>query len=187
VHCLQQQHENFERLRHFHNAFERIPGLGCDKCVTLLYTLSFHGCHKLVKVVLKEQISVNAQGGPFGNALQAASAEGNKEVVGMLLEKGADVNAPGGLYGNALQAASARGNKEVVGMLLEKGADVNAQGGLCGNALQAAESKDEIDLNRNRSVYRPPSTYHHRSKFVIIITTFAVFFHSVKNRGLERY
>ena len=92
-------------MRYLHNAFERIPGLGCDKSVTLLYTLSFHGCHELVKVILfEEQADVNAQGGPYGNALQAASAKGKEEVVRMLLEKEADVNAQGGLYGNAAKS-----------------------------------------------------------------------------------
>lgn len=50
LHYLQ-NYEGFERLRQFHNSFERIPGLGCGKGVTPLYMLSFHGCHELVKVV----------------------------------------------------------------------------------------------------------------------------------------
>jgi hypothetical protein len=107
VHCLQQQHEHFERLRHFHNAFERIPGLGCDKGATPLYRVSFYGCHELVKVVLfEEQADINAQGGPYGNALQAASADRKKEDVRILLENGADVNAQGGFCGNALREES---------------------------------------------------------------------------------
>jgi ankyrin repeat protein len=69
----------------------------------------------------------NAQGGRFGNALQAASARGHDVVVQMLLDKGADPNAQGGRFGNALQAASARGHDVVVQMLLNKGADPNAQ------------------------------------------------------------
>jgi ankyrin repeat protein len=127
-------------------------------------------------MLLEKGADVNAQGGYYGNALQAASAEGKKEVVGMLLEKGADVNARGGLYGNALQAAFSEREEEIIGMLLEKGADVNALGGAYSNALQAAESRDESDLNRNSAVYHPPSTYHQTSKFVIIISALAVFF-----------
>ena len=84
---------------------------------------------------------INAQGGEYGNALQAASSRGHDQVVQMLLDKGADVNAQGGYYGNALQAASSRGHDQVMQMLLDKGADVNAQGGYYGNALQAASSR----------------------------------------------
>lgn len=51
---------------------------------------------------------VNAQGGQFGNALQAASYWSYRNVVQMLLDRGADVNAQGGECGNTLQAACAR-------------------------------------------------------------------------------
>ncbi|KAI6787797.1 hypothetical protein KC320_g9202, partial [Hortaea werneckii] len=47
---------------------------------------------------------VNAQGGEYGNALQAALEWGFRETVQLLLDKGAEVNAEGGWYGNALQA-----------------------------------------------------------------------------------
>ncbi|EWZ78701.1 hypothetical protein FOWG_17079 [Fusarium oxysporum f. sp. lycopersici MN25] len=85
--------------------------------------------------LITEGADVNAQGGEYGNALQAASS---KEVVQLLLDKGADVNAWGREYGNALQAALIEGHREVVQLLLDKGADVNMQGGKYGNALQAA-------------------------------------------------
>jgi ankyrin repeat protein len=65
---------------------------------------------------------VNAVGGTFGNALQAASTMGKEVVVRLLLEKGADVNAVGGIFGNALQTASKYGHKAVVRLLLENGA-----------------------------------------------------------------
>jgi ankyrin repeat protein len=60
-------------------------------------------------VLLERGADVNAQGGQYGNALQAASDSGHEEIVQVLLERGADVNAQGGLYGNALQAASHSG------------------------------------------------------------------------------
>jgi len=105
-----------------------------------LYYASFAGLIRSVEFVLDKGADVNAQGGYYGNALQAASAKGHDQVVQMLLAKGADVNAQGGSYGNALQAASAGGHDQVVQMLLAKGADVNAQGGFYGNALQAASA-----------------------------------------------
>ncbi len=92
---------------------------------------------------------VNAQGGFYGNALQAASREGHEKTVELLLDKGADVNAQDGDYGNALQAASHKGNEKVVQLLLDKGADINIQGGYYGNVLEAASiggNKEVIQL-----------------------------------------
>jgi hypothetical protein len=137
--CLQQPHLEFERLRRFHNAFEKFPSMGCDRGVRLLYMLSLRGYHKLVKVVLlKKEVDVNAQGGAYGNPLQAASWNGNKQIVVMLLENGADVNTQGGLFDNALQRALVEGNKEIVTMLLENGAD--------GNTLQAASVEGDKEI-----------------------------------------
>ncbi|KAJ3898534.1 ankyrin repeat-containing domain protein [Lentinula edodes] len=84
---------------------------------------------------------VDAKGGHFGNALQAASSEGHESIVKLLLEHDANVNAQGGHFGNALQAASSKGHESIVKLLLENNADVHAQGGYSGNALQAASSK----------------------------------------------
>ncbi|KAH6661738.1 ankyrin repeat-containing domain protein [Halenospora varia] len=93
----------------------------------------------LAQLLLEKGADVNAQGGEYGNALQAASIEdyeatciqaasagGHEAIVALLLEKEANVNAQGGEYGNALQAASARGHEANVILLLEKGADINA-------------------------------------------------------------
>ena len=105
-----------------------------------LYYAALLGLGIVARMLLDKGADVNAQGRYYGNALQAASAQGHEQVVKMLLDKGADVNAQGGHYGNALQAASARGHEQVVKMLLNKGADVNAQGGGYSNALQAASA-----------------------------------------------
>ena len=105
---------------------------------TSLGIASLLGLRYVVETFLNERADVNAQGGEYGNALQAASKGGHDQVVQMLLAEGADVNAQGGVYGNALQAASGGGHDQVVQMLLAKGADVNAQGEFYSNALQAA-------------------------------------------------
>jgi ankyrin repeat domain-containing protein 50 len=81
---------------------------------------------------------VNAQGGQYGTALQAASSQGHESIVQKLLDNGAEVNAQGGDYGTALQAASYKGHESIVQKLLDNGAEVNAQGGHYGTALQAA-------------------------------------------------
>jgi hypothetical protein len=103
-----------------------------------LYYAAMLGFSTITRLLLDKGADVNAQGGYYGNALQAASLRGHEQVVKTLLDKGADVNAQGAYYGNALQAASAGGHEQVVKTLLDKGADVNAQGGGYGNALQAA-------------------------------------------------
>ncbi|KAF8242778.1 ankyrin, partial [Wilcoxina mikolae CBS 423.85] len=84
---------------------------------------------------------VNAQGGYYGNALQAAADNGHDTIIHLLLTAGADVNAQGGHYGNALQAAADNGHDTIIRLLLTEGADVNAQGGYYGNALQDAVHK----------------------------------------------
>ena len=73
-------------------------------------------------MLIEQGVNVNAQGGYYGNALQAASLRGHEKVVTMLIEQRADVNAQGGYYGNALQAASWGGHEKVVTMLSKKGA-----------------------------------------------------------------
>ena len=50
----------------------------------------------MVELLLSKGADVNAQGGEYGNALQAASDGGHEKVVELLLSKGADVNAQGG-------------------------------------------------------------------------------------------
>jgi len=65
-------------------------------------------------MLLDNGADINAQGGQYGNALQAASEGGHAAVVQMLLNNGADINAQGGQYGNALQAASEGGHAAVV-------------------------------------------------------------------------
>ncbi|KAF1820768.1 ankyrin, partial [Dissoconium aciculare CBS 342.82] len=111
-----------------------------DDKASSLYYASFIGRVGVVQLLLEAKADVNAQGGRYGTALQAASLRGYDKVVRLLLEAEADVNAQGGDYGNALQAASLRGYDKVVRLLLEAEADVNAQGGDYGTALYAASS-----------------------------------------------
>jgi hypothetical protein len=111
-----------------------------ERVASPLYYASLTGLIESVRLLLERGADVNAQGGSYGNALQAASAEGHGQIFQQLLKQGADVNAQGGYYGNALQAASARGHDQIFQQLLERGADINAQGGSYGNALQAASA-----------------------------------------------
>jgi hypothetical protein len=87
-----------------------------------LYYASLEGLPSAVATLLEKGAEINAQGGDYGNALQAACYGGHENVAAMLLEKGAEINAQGGIYGNALQAACDGGYEKVAAMLLEKGA-----------------------------------------------------------------
>ena len=58
----------------------------------------------MVQLLLDKDADVNAEGGEYGSALQAALSKDYGDVVQQQLDKGADVNAQGGEYGCALQA-----------------------------------------------------------------------------------
>ena len=53
------------------------------------------GCEKIVQLLLDKGADINAQGGHYGNALQAASTGAHEKIVQLLLDNGADVNAQG--------------------------------------------------------------------------------------------
>jgi ankyrin repeat protein len=88
--------------------------------------------------LLEKGAEVNAQGGRYGNALQAASSRGHVEIVQRLLEKGAEVNAQGGRYANALQAASAEGHVDVV-QVLQKYVSANQKSTACDSLTSGVE------------------------------------------------
>ncbi|KAG9699739.1 serine carboxypeptidase, partial [Aureobasidium melanogenum] len=124
---------------------------------TPLHRYSHAGHNGIVQKLLQKGAEVNARGGNYGTALQAASTQGHDKIVQMLLEHDADVNAQGGYYDTALQAASAWGRDEIVQMLLEHDANVNAHGGYFGTALQAASANGhdkvvQMLLERNADV-----------------------------------
>ncbi|KAL6832831.1 ankyrin repeat-containing domain protein [Trichoderma camerunense] len=72
-------------------------------------------------------IDVNAQGGFFGTALQAAAYHGRNLLVKLLLDKGANINVRGGNYQSALNAAVVRGCWDLVEILLKAGAIPDCQ------------------------------------------------------------
>lgn len=113
-------------------------GRGLESIATPLYYAALLGSSTITRLLLGQRADVNAQGGNYGNALQAASAKGHKAVVKLLIEAGADVNASGGQFGNALQAASAEGYEQIASILLDAHAMMHMQGGLFSNALHAA-------------------------------------------------
>jgi hypothetical protein len=64
-----------------------------SKGQTLLYLAAEKGHYITAKLLIDKGAEVNAQGGDYGNALQAASAPGHEAIVKLLLDKDAEVNA----------------------------------------------------------------------------------------------
>ena len=91
----------------------------------------------MIDLLIDKGANVNAQGGCYGNALQAATLDGGGTAE-LLLRRGANVNAQGGYYGTALQAAACNIKARLVRLFLKNGADPNIQGGYYGSVLQAA-------------------------------------------------
>ncbi|KAI0165308.1 hypothetical protein GGR52DRAFT_558281 [Hypoxylon sp. FL1284] len=103
-----------------------------------LYKAAFGNDIKQLKDLINKNADVNAQGGQYGNALQAASYEGHLEIVKFLVEKGADVNAQGGEYGNALCAASIATRVQTMIYLLKHKAQPGLRDSLKRTALHHA-------------------------------------------------
>ncbi|KAJ4857382.1 ankyrin repeats (many copies) domain-containing protein [Trichoderma breve] len=90
-------------------------------------TFTKMGIHaNAVKMLLDEcpHIDVNARGGIFGTALQAAAYSGQTASIQLLLDHGADISPNGvcGRYRTALNAAVIRAHWDIVKILLQAGA-----------------------------------------------------------------
>ena len=106
-----------------------------------LHCASFEGFLNIVKILLCNDKSDNANTEYLGVALCLASIQGHRDIVQLLLENSADVNIATERVGTALQAASIGGHKETVQLLLENGADVNITSEGLGTALRAASER----------------------------------------------
>ncbi|RYC82126.1 hypothetical protein BFJ63_vAg14987 [Fusarium oxysporum f. sp. narcissi] len=87
---------NFQRWTHLYqadNPWDKNPG---PPRSTKLYYACVCKLATAARDLVLEGADVNAQGGFYGNALQAASLNGRLEVVQLLLNNGADVNTQGG-------------------------------------------------------------------------------------------
>jgi hypothetical protein len=71
-----------------------------------LYYAALLGLSTVTKLLLDTGADVNAQGGEYGNALQAASAEGHEQVVKTLLDAGAHQHQEGNTVSGSEQHRS---------------------------------------------------------------------------------
>lgn len=96
---------------------------------------------KTTALRLRRSTEVNAIGGKYGYALQAASFTSLPSIIQLLLAHDADPNLQGGHYTTALCAAAASRRSsapEVTKLLLNGGAKVNMRGSAWGTPLQTA-------------------------------------------------
>ena len=96
---------------------------------------------------LLEIANVNARGGKYDSAIQAAASQANAyECVKLLIEHGADLLRTGGEYGSVMQAAAVGGNADSWNLLVDHGADMFAVGGKYGTAFQASALKGRDNM-----------------------------------------
>ena len=111
---------------------------------------AFQGNRDGVIEALKHGAQLNAVGGIYGTALQAACYAGKTEIVDELLTReGIDVNVQGGLFGTPLRAASFSGHAAIVSRLLDNKdsrAMPNITDSVRGSALGAALVADATDV-----------------------------------------
>ncbi|KAH8825941.1 hypothetical protein DL96DRAFT_1610297 [Flagelloscypha sp. PMI_526] len=104
-----------------------------------LQLAAYHKDQALVELLIQgNHVDIDAVGGDYGTALQAAAARGSNEIVAYLLSKSADPNIIGGDYGTALCAACAHGHLDIVETLLRDRRIKRREGSKFGGPLHVA-------------------------------------------------
>ncbi|KAJ7159092.1 ankyrin repeat-containing domain protein [Mycena crocata] len=90
---------------------------------TALCSAAHRGHDSIVQLLIQQGADVNAEGGIWGNSLNAASHCGNYESARLLIQNGADINSKRGP--TALRLASSMGHENIVRLLMEHGAGLD--------------------------------------------------------------
>jgi ankyrin repeat protein len=123
-------------------------------CLPLM-AAAWQGKVSMIQLLLGHGAEINAVGGKYGTALQAAADGNHKSAVELLLQAGADPSIEAGLHGSAIQAlvggsaiqtlrgsdiqvSVRRGEEKMLTLLLDHNAPVNTSCGECGCPLAAA-------------------------------------------------
>jgi hypothetical protein len=149
-------------------AVEKLLKAGADPSVTddggdlgsPLHVAAFRGFDTVIRLLLEiGDVDVDHRAGPFGTALQAASALRQATTIKLLLGEGADPNIVGGCLGTAAQAAFAHPmhgstDKEIDNLLFSKGQLVDGPG-FWKTAYERAILHDWGRLDESRLVTTP--------------------------------
>ena len=119
---------------------------GFKRLASPLYYTALTGLVISLSQLLQKGANVNAQGGLYRTALQAASAKGHDQIVQRLLEDGADVKAADQDGWTPLHRASWYGHVDVVQRLLEDGADVKSAAQDGSTPLHLASECGHVDV-----------------------------------------
>lgn len=103
-----------------------------------LYYVSLLGLCDIARKLVERGYDVNARGGLFGSALQAAAFRNRREVVRMLVQNGAEINIRGGLHSTALNAAAVNGSEAAFRLLAEQQHQQHGRKSPAGSTLVAA-------------------------------------------------
>jgi ankyrin repeat protein len=98
-----------------------------DTASPLYFAALFSLNKAMEQIYLKDPTQLNATGGQFGTALQAACAKANLVGFQKLKEWKADPDAIAGQYGTALVAAATIGSEQLVKELITLGGNVEAK------------------------------------------------------------
>jgi len=109
-------------MMRWRNLLERYVARKYKSNVPLLYALAEADAPNLVQALLDGTVDVNAIGGRYGTALQAACFAGHKEVLQRLIQGGANVNVNCGEHENAMVAAIHGKHLSIAKTLEEHGA-----------------------------------------------------------------
>jgi len=121
---------------------------GEEPIATPLYYASFLGLTTITKLLLDQDVDVNAQIGEHGSPLYAAVAGGHLAVVELLVNAKFDVNIEDQFGETALHRAINLDEKAIAKVLINAGADVNTRDQDQRSALHIASSKGDEEVLR---------------------------------------
>ncbi|CAG7935168.1 unnamed protein product [Penicillium nalgiovense] len=112
-----------------------------------LYYASLLGLYIVTEALINRGVDVNARGGLFGNALQAAAFQNHHQIVYLLLQNGAEIKLNEGLHYSALNAAAVNGSEASFRILFD-----SCFAGRCndskivGSSLVAAAASGNVEI-----------------------------------------